>query len=130
MNFRKGRIGTRLGVGFGVVVGLMVVLSAIGLGSMRSTNGKLERIVKVNNVAIEQANDALVAITDVAKSMLAISATKDNSVLAEERKKLAADRERYRTAMDRLEKLKAPVKIKYPLLRSIKDVFSGFFATL
>jgi heat shock protein HtpX len=32
--------------------------------------------------------------------------------------------------VDRLEKLKAPVEIKYPLLRSIKDVFSGFFATL
>jgi heat shock protein HtpX len=32
--------------------------------------------------------------------------------------------------VDRLEKLKAPVKIKYPLLRSIKEVFSGFFATL
>ena len=30
----------------------------------------------------------------------------------------------------RLQKLKAPVKIKYPLLRSIKDVFSGFFASL
>jgi heat shock protein HtpX len=32
--------------------------------------------------------------------------------------------------VDRLEKLKEPVKIKYPLLRSIKDVFSGFFASL
>jgi heat shock protein HtpX len=32
--------------------------------------------------------------------------------------------------VERLEKLKAPVEIKYPLVRSIKDVFSGFFATL
>lgn len=30
----------------------------------------------------------------------------------------------------RLEKLKPPVKIKYPLIQSIKDVFSGFFASL
>jgi heat shock protein HtpX len=30
----------------------------------------------------------------------------------------------------RLQKLKPPVKIKYPLIQSIKDVFSGFFATL
>jgi heat shock protein HtpX len=32
--------------------------------------------------------------------------------------------------VNRLEKLKTPVKIKYPLLQSIKDVFSGFFASL
>src|SRR3972149_4847531 len=32
--------------------------------------------------------------------------------------------------VSRLEKLKAPGKIKYPLIQSIKDVFSGFFASL
>jgi len=32
--------------------------------------------------------------------------------------------------VNRLEKLKAPVKIKYPLIQSIKDVFSGFLASL
>jgi heat shock protein HtpX len=32
--------------------------------------------------------------------------------------------------VERLEKLKSPVKIKYPLLRSIREVFSGFFAAL
>jgi heat shock protein HtpX len=32
--------------------------------------------------------------------------------------------------VSRLEKLKTPVKVKYPLLQSIKDVFSGFFASL
>ena len=31
--------------------------------------------------------------------------------------------------VNRLEKLKAPVKVKYPLLRSIRDVFSGFFSS-
>jgi len=32
--------------------------------------------------------------------------------------------------VDRLEKLKAPVTIKHPLLQSIREVFSGFFAAL
>jgi len=32
--------------------------------------------------------------------------------------------------VDRLEKLKAPVKIKHPLIQSIKDVTSGFIASL
>jgi len=31
--------------------------------------------------------------------------------------------------VNRLEKLKAPVNVKYPLLQSIRDVFSGFFAS-
>jgi heat shock protein HtpX len=32
--------------------------------------------------------------------------------------------------VNRLDRLKVPVNVKYPLLRSIKDVFSGFFASL
>ncbi len=32
--------------------------------------------------------------------------------------------------VERLEKLKEPVQIKYPLLRSIREVFSGFFASI
>jgi heat shock protein HtpX len=32
--------------------------------------------------------------------------------------------------VNRLEKLKEPVNVKYPLLQSIRDVFSGFFASL
>ena len=32
--------------------------------------------------------------------------------------------------VDRLKKLKTPVKIRHPLAQSIKDVFSGFFASL
>ena len=32
--------------------------------------------------------------------------------------------------VERLEKLKEPVKIKYPLLRSIREVVSGFFASI
>jgi heat shock protein HtpX len=32
--------------------------------------------------------------------------------------------------VDRLEKLKAPVKVRYPLIQSIKDVTSGFIASL
>src|SRR3990170_118772 len=32
--------------------------------------------------------------------------------------------------VERLEKLQEPVKIKYPLIQSIKDVFSGFFESL
>jgi heat shock protein HtpX len=32
--------------------------------------------------------------------------------------------------VNRLEKLKAPVKVKYPLIQSIKDVLSGFFESL
>jgi heat shock protein HtpX len=32
--------------------------------------------------------------------------------------------------VQRLEKLKEPVEIKHPLLQSIKEVFSGFFASI
>jgi heat shock protein HtpX len=32
--------------------------------------------------------------------------------------------------VSRLDKLKTPVKVKHPLLQSIRDVFSGFFESL
>jgi methyl-accepting chemotaxis protein len=105
MNMRNAKIGTRLGVGFGIMVVLMAVLAIIGLSGMSNISDKLDRIVRVNNVRIEYANNALSAIGEVAGSMLAIAATRDSAVIAEEKRKLVADRAMYRTAMEKLERI-------------------------
>ena len=51
------KIGNRLGLTFGVVLLLMVALVWISISNMQKIQDKLERIVKINNVRIELAED-------------------------------------------------------------------------
>ncbi len=54
------KIGMRLGIGFGLVLTLMVVLVAVGIKGMSGIEDNLDRIVTVNNVRLLHA----VAMTD------------------------------------------------------------------
>jgi methyl-accepting chemotaxis protein len=47
------KIGRRLGLGFGVVVALMVTIVIISLGSLSQMNQSIERIINDNNVKID-----------------------------------------------------------------------------
>jgi len=49
------KIGRRLGLGFGAVVGLMVVLVIVGLAALSAMNRSVEKIVNDNNVKIGAA---------------------------------------------------------------------------
>jgi len=55
--FANMKIGKRLALGFGVLLVIMVVLIWQGVHSMGGIQQNLERIVKVNNVRTELAND-------------------------------------------------------------------------
>lgn len=54
--FKNMKIGKRLGLGFGVVLTMMVAMIWIAIADMQKIQDKLERIVKVNNVRIELSN--------------------------------------------------------------------------
>lgn len=51
------KIGRRLGLGFGVVVAMMVALMIIGLSSLSGMNRSIETIVNDNNVKIDAISD-------------------------------------------------------------------------
>ena len=121
MNIRATTISTRLGAGFGLVMVLLLVLTGIGLYNMKNMGDKLDRIVLVNNVLIENANDAARAISSVSLSMLGLAVNKDAAFIAEEKKRIESQRLVYKEAMATVEKLEDTPKGKEIIAR-IKDV--------
>ena len=57
MNIRNFKIGTRLALGFGVVLVLLAALLALGLNSISAINDGLIKIVDENNVKLDAATD-------------------------------------------------------------------------
>ena len=52
MSFKNMKIGIRLGIGFGIMMVLLAVLTFMGIRSMHSINAGMETIVKESNVKI------------------------------------------------------------------------------
>lgn len=59
------KIGRRLGVGFGIVVALMVALVMVGLGAMSEMNRSIDKIVNENNAKV----DAVSSLKDAQRQM-------------------------------------------------------------
>jgi len=59
------KIGKRLGLGFGLVLLIMVILILDGVKGMTEIDKNLERIVTINNVRIDHCNDVIKDIDQV-----------------------------------------------------------------
>ena len=71
-NLQQLGMGTRIGIGFIVVLALMVALSAIGLSYVADANQRLKDIARNNNVKIELATEMHSALRERALSMHAL----------------------------------------------------------
>lgn len=101
----KMKIGMRLGVGFGIVVALLVVLAGIGLYNFSNINDQLDRVVNVNNTKIALANECRGAIDAISFLISEIAITRDQGARVEAKKKIDEARGTYKKAMDELDKL-------------------------
>ncbi len=64
--FKNMRIGMRLGIGFAVIIILMIIVIVISFSTMRDSEDRVERIVKVNNVRILLCNIMVDSARDTA----------------------------------------------------------------
>ncbi len=105
MRLGNMRIGRKLGLGFGIVILLMVVLTVIGVSGMLSMKGKLDRIVNVNNARIEYGNRLTLAVDDIIMNQPDLVTSKDVSRKQEIKGKIEKARAEYKLALGNLEKL-------------------------
>jgi methyl-accepting chemotaxis protein len=110
--FSNLTISKRLAVGFGVILALMIILTATGIWSLSGMNSKIEQIIKVNNTKIEHAYSIQNAINAIDKSVFTIVLSNDESTTKTERQKIETARAAYQTSMATLEKLETSVKGK------------------
>jgi methyl-accepting chemotaxis protein len=99
------KIGKRLGLGFGVILILMVALIWVAVSDMQKIQDNLERIVKVNNVRIGLANDMYKNVSEVSiaqRNILLESSTERKQEMV---KRIADNRARYAESFKKAEEL-------------------------
>ncbi|MBT1075906.1 methyl-accepting chemotaxis protein [Geobacter grbiciae] len=93
--FRNLKIASKLVCGFAVVLILMVVLIWIGVANMKGIQGKLDRIVKVNNVRAFLAVNMADAINEVSIQLRNMLLDRNQEKRQEVAKKLPEIRDSY-----------------------------------
>ncbi len=103
--FKNMKIGIRMGLGFIFVLALMVAIVLIGLNDMTNIEEKLDRIVKVNNVRAQLANDMMGSVREVSIALRNIFLVRDIANINEMKNRIAEERKKYDEALRKIEEL-------------------------
>lgn len=105
MSIKNMRIESKLWVGFGVILALMIVLAitgTIGMGSMKSRVGD---IVDNGNVSIRYATEMVLAFDDVIMNQPELIMAKDEQARAAVKNRIDKARGEYKEAMESFARL-------------------------
>ncbi|HBA54141.1 MAG TPA: methyl-accepting chemotaxis protein [Syntrophorhabdus aromaticivorans] len=123
MRFKDMKIGLRLGLGFGLVVAIMLAAILIGMQSSRTVSNSLDHIVNVNNAKVAHANNISRAIQGIIDGMQSLILAKDSSDTDNAKKTLTRAREEYAKSFEEIAKLEKDEKGK-ALIDDIKSVIT------
>lgn len=96
------KIGFRLGLGFGIVLFFTIAIMLLGLQKMAEMNDKLNRIVNINNVKMDNANAAAMAVLNISNNL---RITNDQTAKLEQNNKIEAAGKIYKDSMAKLKEL-------------------------
>jgi len=99
------KIGKRLAVGFGIVFVLMGLIIMTGFVGLRGMGNDLDHIVTVNNAMIGHASDIRAAFADVTLLIGELVDPREGSAKEEINRKIGAARDKYKHAMEELQRL-------------------------
>ena len=105
------KIGIRLGLGFGLILLLLVVLGGLGINGMGKINRGLERIVTVDYSKIKLANDVGVRVGSIIED-IELMLLKDQAGRVEAKQDIDKLRLEYKGLMEQLEKSETSEKGK------------------
>jgi methyl-accepting chemotaxis protein len=120
MKLTNLKIGQRLGLGFGLILALLVLVTAAGLASMSSLNDTTDRIVNGNNVRVDGATDMRDAQRRVALGVRDIILMTDTAEMAQVAETVDAASKEYERAAGVLEKMVERPQSK-AIMRKIAD---------
>ena len=104
MSMQNMKVGTRLGLGFGVVLTLLLLVAALGLLNMQAIYGKLDKIVSVNVAKTELVQDMSESVHIVARVTRTVVLLSEESAMRAELKNLEHARATYDEAFAALQK--------------------------
>ncbi len=113
MSFANMKIGVKLGLVFGFVLLMLVMIICVGLFSTSRVNRSVAEIARGNYVKTKYAFQADKALTEAQSSIRMLALLKDQEAIEKEKQKLTECRRQYREAMKNLEDMeKSPQGLK------------------
>ncbi|WP_342119285.1 methyl-accepting chemotaxis protein [Pseudoduganella sp. OTU4001] len=107
MSKQTMKVGTRLALGFGLVLALMAGVSGLGIYNMQRIHAQLEKVVQLNVAKLTHVQDMSEAVHIVARVTRSVVLLSDDAAMQRELPKLRAAREQYNRAQAALEALPA-----------------------
>jgi len=119
MKLDNVKIGRKLGIGFGMLIFLMIILCALFIVNSKMTSSMLTRLITVDEPKIKYANDMKDAIDSITRSV-AVMPFATQEIVEEEKNSILILRPKYKEAVEKLEKLLETQEEK-DLLKRFKD---------
>jgi len=123
--FTDVRIGRRLGIGFGIILGLMGIMALVGVIYLGTIKGKIEYLKGVNTFKLETASDIRSALSEMSFLIGCILASPDAGVREEAKKKIDKIRDNYNKAVEGLERAEINEEGKRLLANLKEEVARG-----
>ncbi|MDO8653012.1 MAG: methyl-accepting chemotaxis protein [Undibacterium sp.] len=105
MNIGNMKVSTRLTVGFGLVLSLMLIVLLLGVNRMAQMQNRMEEIANVNNVESKLASTMYLTITERALALRNLILLTDEAEVQIEINRIKAQEKKYAEAEDKLEKM-------------------------
>jgi methyl-accepting chemotaxis protein len=105
MNKRSMKVGTRLALGFGLVLALMAGIAGLGIYSMQHIHGQLEKVVQLNVAKLAHVQDMSEAVHVVARETRTMVLLGDDAAMQRELPKVQAAWSEYDKAQEALDAL-------------------------
>jgi len=104
------KVGTRLSLGFGLVLVLLLLVSLLGVFNMSTIHAQLERIVNENALKTQLVTDMSESVHIVARVTRSVVLLSDEAAIRKEMEKVTRARAVYNQAVEQLIKLPATPK--------------------
>ncbi|WP_219118732.1 methyl-accepting chemotaxis protein [Janthinobacterium sp. UMAB-56] len=104
MSLTQFKIGTRLGIGFAVVLGLLVAVLLVGLYSMGQLSARTHDIVTDKNVKMAAANTMSDNVRNITLAITSVVVAPTEALVQAELAKIGESRKKYGAAKETLQK--------------------------
>ena len=105
MNIANTRVGTRLGIGFALVLLLLGGVTALGIMHMSQIQQRLEQVLTVNNVQSRLAGTMRNAVMDRMIALRNVTLVQNTDELGLETDRIREQERQYRSAEEQLEQM-------------------------
>jgi methyl-accepting chemotaxis protein len=122
MKLKDIKIGKRLGLGFGILIGISVLLCLVAFMNVRDIDSKAEEITKVTLEKTIAANNIISAVKSVYLSFAVMTSTNDPSLVNAEKENIAGQRKFYIAEIERLNKLETAAGAKEAIKKFKEDI--------